>query len=40
MIFLYYVIKECNHGTNPMNFHLFREERPQNIFFQELLGIE
>ena len=28
MILLYYVIKECNHGTNPMNFRLFREQRP------------
>ena len=24
MILLYYVIKDCNHGTNPMNFRLFR----------------
>ena len=36
MILLYYVIKECNHGTNPMNFCLFREQRPPNIFCQEL----
>ena len=40
MILLYYDIKECNHGTNPMNFRLFIEQRPQNIFCQELLGID
>ena len=40
MILLYYVIKECNHDMNAMPFRLFREQRPQNIFCQELLGID
>ena len=40
MILLYYVIKECNHGTNAIPFHLFREQRPPNIFCQELFGID
>ena len=39
MILLYYAIKECNHGTNPMNFRLFIKQRPQNIFCQALLGV-
>ena len=35
-----FVIKECNHDTNAMQFSLFREQRPPNIFCQGLFGID